>query len=202
LEFINKRADTVLLGPGLGVNKGVRTFVYDIVSGSKKPLILDADGLNCMASHTELFKKAQTEIIVTPHPNEMKRLLSGTYRGITAREINERRVEIAEEFAYRNSVVCILKGAPTIIASPGGEVYINTTGNPGMATAGSGDVLAGIVASFVAQGFGMFRSAVCGVYMHGLAGDLAGEEIGEYSLIAGDITDYLPDAFERLFVTG
>jgi NAD(P)H-hydrate epimerase len=198
LDFINKHAGTVLLGPGLGVNKDVKEFVHEIVRDSKKPMVLDADGLNCMSGQTELFKKAKAEIIVTPHPNEMKRLLSDRKKNITAKKINERRIEIAEEFASMNNVVCVLKGAPTVIASPDGEVYVNTTGNPGMATAGSGDVLSGIIASFVAQGFGMFRSAVCGSYIHGLAGDLARDEIGEYSLIAGDITEYLPDAFKRI----
>ncbi len=198
LGFINKRASTVLLGPGLGVNKDVKAFVHEIVPGSKKPIVLDADGLNCMSGQTELFKKAKAEIIVTPHPNEMKRLLLGKKRSITAREINERRIEIAEEFASGNKVVCVLKGAPTVVASPDGEIYVNTTGNPGMATAGSGDVLSGIISSFVAQGLGVFRSAVCGAYMHGLAGDLARDEIGEYSLIAGDITEYLPDAFKNI----
>lgn len=176
--------------------------VREVVLNSEKPLVIDADGLNALADKPDVLKRAKGEVVVTPHPGEMKRLLSGKKSGLKTREINRRRVEIAETFAETFGVTCVLKGVPTVTASPGGEVFINPTGNPGMATAGSGDVLSGIIASFMAQGFGVMNSAVCGVYMHGLAGDIARDDIGEYSLVAGDIIEYLPDAFNALDGSG
>ncbi|GBE32995.1 bifunctional NAD(P)H-hydrate repair enzyme Nnr [bacterium BMS3Bbin05] len=198
LDFINSRADAVLLGPGLGVNDDVVKFVRQILLKSEKPLLADADGLNCIARMPGILRDAKAGVILTPHPGEMKRLMAEEYPDITPEDINGNRVEIAERFASGNGVVCVLKGAPAVVASPGGEVYINTTGNPGMATAGSGDVLSGIISGLMAQKYGMLYSAVCGVYIHGLAGDLAADELGEYSLVAGDIIRYLPKAFGRV----
>jgi NAD(P)H-hydrate epimerase len=202
LDFIHNHADTVLIGPGLGANEDIAEFVKNIVSHSDKPLLIDADGLNNIAQWPDVLTKAKTGVVVTPHPGEMKRLLVSEHPDITIREINERRVEIARDYAAKRGVACVLKGVPTVVSSPEGEVYLNTTGNPGMATAGSGDVLSGVIASFIAQGFGVRRSAVCGVFMHGLAGDKARDEVGEYSLTAGDIVKCLPSAFKAVFRSG
>ncbi|PNX51073.1 MAG: hypothetical protein BV458_12055 [Thermoplasmata archaeon M9B2D] len=197
LDFINKHADAVVIGPGIGLNGQVSDFVKEIILFSSKPLLADADALNCIAGDVDVFRNGKGEFIVTPHPGEMKRLLIESDPVISVNDINRKRMDIARLFAVENGVVCLLKGVPTVISSPDGDVYLNTTGNPGMATAGSGDVLSGIIASFMGQGHDPLHAAVCGAYIHGLAGDLAARDIGEHSLIAGDIIQYLPDTLKR-----
>ncbi len=150
---------------------------------------MDADGLNCLAGHTEVFKLTSAPLVLTPHPGEMGRLTENT-----AAQIQKRRLEITEKAAKDWGVVLLLKGASTIVAAPDSRVYINTTGNPGMATGGAGDVLTGIIAGLIAQGLSPFDAAGAGAYLHGLAGDLAAGQKGCRGLVAGDILDYLPDA--------
>jgi len=202
IDFINDSADAVLVGPGLGVSDDLKRFVAEVVAEAGKPLLIDADGLNCLAADIGVFKKVKAPVVITPHPGEMARLLNGAGKRTTAKETDEERVGVARDFASDHGVTCVLKGAPTITAFPDRTVFINTTGNPGMATAGSGDVLAGIVAAFLAQGVDAPTAAACGVYLHGLAGDRARDELGEYSLIAGDLIEYLPRAFKEVVDAG
>ena len=154
--------------------------------------MLDADALNCVAKNTDILKKAKSPIIITPHPGEMARLVKSTPKAV-----NENRAEIAADFAKEYGVVTVLKGAGTIITSPEGKILINRTGNSGMATGGSGDVLAGMTGSLLAQGATTFDAASAAVYLHGLAGDLAAEKLGRISMLPTDLIDEIPQAFRK-----
>ncbi len=181
--------DVVAIGPGITTHPETASFIKRILPMLKIPCVLDADGLNCLAGHTEVFKLTSAPIVLTPHPGEMGRLT-----GNTTAEIQQRRLEITEKAAKDWGVVLLLKGASTIVASPDSRAYINTTGNPGMATGGAGDVLTGIIAGLIAQGLNPFDAAGAGAYLHGLAGDLAVRRKGCRGLVASDILDFLPDA--------
>jgi len=185
--------DVIAVGPGLSVNNDIFEVIEYIISTSEAPLVLDADALNAVSGDVSVLRKLKAEAVITPHPGEMSRLT-----GLSIKDIQENRIEVARDFARKWKVITVLKGSRTVIADPDGTVYINTTGNPGMATAGSGDVLTGIIAALIGQGIKPQSAAVAGVYIHGLAGDLAASESGELSLIAGDITNHLPDAFMRV----
>jgi NAD(P)H-hydrate epimerase len=184
-----QRFDVIAIGPGITTHPETASLVRKVLPMLKIPCVLDADGLNCFAGYTEVFKLASAPLILTPHPGEMGRLT-----GNTTAEIQQRRLGITEKAAREWGVVLLLKGASTIIASPDSKVYINTTGNPGMATGGAGDVLTGIIAGLIAQGLNPFDAAGAGAYLHGLAGDLAVGQKGYRGLLAGDILDFLPDA--------
>jgi ADP-dependent NAD(P)H-hydrate dehydratase / NAD(P)H-hydrate epimerase len=191
LKKINE-SDAALLGPGISLNKETRDFVIDIIPGIKRPLVLDADALNAIAANTDVLKKMKSGCVITPHPGEMARLI----RKDTA-YIEKNRLIVAKNFANHYNAVVVLKGNNTVVAGPGEKKsYVNKTGNPGMATAGSGDVLAGVIAGFLAQGCGIFEAAKLAVYTHGLAGDLAVKEKGEAGLIASDILEKLPSAIK------
>ena len=159
------------------------------------PMVIDADGLNALAPWPEDLKGSdEAPIIVTPHPGEMARLT-----GKTNAEIVADRINVAQEFATKHHIITVLKGSRTIIASPGGEVYVNPTGNAGMATAGSGDVLTGLVAGLLAQRPSKpLESTIAAVYLHGLAGDLAADRLGMRPLIASDIITSLSEAILRV----
>ncbi|MCM8820425.1 MAG: NAD(P)H-hydrate dehydratase [Candidatus Omnitrophica bacterium] len=190
LKFIEEKADGVLIGPGISTAvKETCGFVEDIVKDTEKPLIIDADALKIISSNDILKKSKSKSIILTPHPGEMSYIT-----GLKIPEIQKYREKIAEEFARKCKVVVVLKGYRTVVTD-GKSTYINLTGNPGMATAGSGDVLAGIIGGLIVQGYSGFESARYGVYIHGLAGDIAAKEKGETSLIASDIIEKLPVAF-------
>ena len=167
--------------------------VKAVITNCTKPLVIDADALNCICNGPEILKSLKAPAIITPHPGEMARLINST-----PREINSDRENTAINFAKRYGVITVLKGAGTIIASPDGKAYINHTGNSGMATGGSGDVLAGIIGSMLAQGANPFRAAAAGVFLHGTAGDIAAEKLGRISMLPTDMTELLPDAFQRL----
>jgi ADP-dependent NAD(P)H-hydrate dehydratase / NAD(P)H-hydrate epimerase len=189
LEFMRERADALVIGPGISCRvKETAKFVKNVVEKTEKFLVIDADAIKIISENKSLLKKKRN-VILTPHPGEM-----GYLTGLTIKEIQKRREETAKEFAEKYGVTLILKGHHTVITD-GKNTSINLTGNPGMATAGSGDVLAGILGSFLAQGYGPFESAKYAAYIHGLAGDLAAKELGETSLIATDIIDKLPEAF-------
>lgn len=195
-DFIDKSryCSAILAGPGLSVNNATRELVYDIVLKSDIPLILDADALNILSSDTDILRESKAPIILTPHDREFARLI-----GCYPENLEGRRGELAVKFAERYDVIVVLKGHKTIVASPSGDVFYNEElGNAGMATGGSGDVLSGMTASFVAQGFDIFKSAASAVYMHALAGDIAKEKLGEFSMLPTDIIDCIPEAFKRL----
>ena len=185
--------DVVAIGPGLGRHEGTWRLVRELVAAVEKPMVVDADGLNALSGATISLKQAKGARILTPHPGEMARLLSG----ITSADIQHARVETAARFAEIYNVVLVLKGNETVV-SDGKRVYTNTTGNPGMATGGAGDVLTGVIAGLTAQGLSPFDAAVLGVHVHGLAGDLAVAALGEVSLMASDVMEALPAAFTAL----
>ncbi len=188
VKFCDK-ADAAVIGPGMSGDVSAKKFIKDFVGSAGKPLIIDADGLNALAG--ERTPKFPLGTVITPHPGEMARLL-----GISAADVEKKRKKVAIEYATHYNITTVLKGWHTVVASPDGKTYVNQTGNPGMATAGSGDVLAGIIGAFLAQGLGVFDSAKYGVYLHGLAGDLAAKEKTQISLIASDIIEFLPKAIK------
>lgn len=182
---------TIGIGPGLGNDeKTVKAFAT-LLKGFKKPMVIDADGLNILAENRELFDVVPGGSILTPHPKEFERLV-----GKWSNDFE--RLEKQKQLASRLKSVVVLKGAYTSIASPDGNVCFNSTGNPGMATGGTGDVLTGILTGLMAQQYDAFDAAKLGVYLHGLAGDLAVPELGMNSLIASDLIHFLPSAFLRL----
>ncbi len=185
--------DVVAIGPGLGQSPGLRSVVEALLQQESLRLIIDGDGLNNLSMLTGWPKKRKANVTLTPHPGEMKRLWSGLFRD----QMPKDRQETATRMAAATGTVVALKGAGTVVTD-GNRVYINTTGNPGMATAGSGDVLTGITAALMGQGMDNFDSTVLGVYVHGLAGDIAADRLGQISIMATDIIDALPEAFKRM----
>ena len=188
--LLAQSADAVLLGCGLSVCDDTRELVESIVRRCEKPMVLDADALNCISQSPDTLKSAKAPVIITPHPAEMARLT-----GSTAAEVNSDREGTARSFSARFGVITVLKGAGTVIASPEGKILLNTTGNSGMATGGSGDVLAGMCASLLAQGGKPFDCAAAAVYLHGLAGDFTAKRLGKTSMLPSDIIDEIPNAF-------
>lgn len=182
--------DVMAFGPGAGVGGGVKDVVNALIGQGGLRLVVDADGLNCLARAGDWPGRRKASMILTPHPGEMKRLWSGLFR----EPLPPSRIEQAGALAERTGCVVVLKGAGTVVTDAE-RVYVNTTGNPGMATAGSGDVLTGVIAAMIAQGLGDLDAAVLGVYVHGLAGDIAAKKTGQVSLMATDITDNLGNAF-------
>ncbi|MDD2189407.1 MAG: NAD(P)H-hydrate dehydratase [Eubacteriales bacterium] len=182
----------IAVGPGLGVEKQSGILIRNILEMTDKPVLLDADGLNLLRGDLDVIKKAKADIIITPHPGEAAKLL-----GRKTAEINRDRLQSARELAAAAGAVTVLKGAGSVVATPDGETYINTTGNPGMATAGSGDVLSGVIAALLGQGLSSEAAAIAGVYLHGLAGDMAKDFMGEYGLIASDIASMMALAIKR-----
>lgn len=187
-----EKSSAVLIGCSLSVCDNTVELINSFIENCTKPLVLDADALNCVAKNTDILKKAKAPIIITPHPGEMARLVKSTPKAV-----NENRAEIAADFAKEYGIVTVLKGSGTIIASPEGRVMINRTGNSGMATGGSGDVLAGMTSSLLAQGANAFDAASAAVYLHGLAGDLAAEKLGRISMLPTDLIDEIPQAFRK-----
>ncbi len=182
-----KVATVVACGPGLGRCDGLSALVGRLYGELAQPLVVDADALNALATQREVLARPGGPRILTPHPGEFSRLIS-------ARLAAERREAAAVELAARCGIVVVLKGHQTLITD-GNRRANNTTGNPGMATGGSGDVLTGLIAALVSQGLEQFAAARLGVHLHGLAGDLAAARLGQESLIAGDLVRFLPDAF-------
>jgi NAD(P)H-hydrate epimerase len=194
-RFINlmKPMTVVAIGPGIGRHPETVQFVHEAVHQTKVPLVLDADGLNAFEHQTHLLDGRKRPLILTPHPGEMARLTDLTIKAVQAE-----RIHIARNFARNHHLVLVLKGDRTVIALPDGSTWINPTGNPGMATGGTGDILTGMTAGIVAQMPNDYaRAAIAAVYLHGLAGDIAVESMGEHSLTATDLLDGLPKAFHR-----
>jgi NAD(P)H-hydrate epimerase len=207
----------LLLGPGLSQEKETTDFVHTLLGLQRSerrsgigflsasagqpapatlpPLVVDADGLNALAGVTEWWRPLPPDAIVTPHPGEMARLMDGE---LTVKEIQADREGVAQRMAARWDVVVVLKGAFTVVAAPDGRLMVLPFANAGLATAGTGDVLAGAIVGLRAQGLGAFESAVAGTYVHALAGELAAREVGDMGMVAGDLLPYLPRALRRL----
>jgi ADP-dependent NAD(P)H-hydrate dehydratase / NAD(P)H-hydrate epimerase len=183
-------ADVLAVGPGLGQSPSVRAVVGALVERTRVPLVLDADGLNAFAGDAgRLVGRAGVPIVVTPHPGEMARLT-----GASIDDVQSRRLDVARDFATTHGVHVVLKGHRTIVASPDGKLSINMTGNPGMATGGTGDVLTGAIAAWIGQLRDVDAATKLAVYLHGLAGDLSEAEEGEVGMIAGDVAARLGEA--------
>lgn len=189
VDILNKAdaADVLAIGPGLGTSENTFEVVREVIRKSTVPVVIDADALSAMKEHTDLLKEMTVPKVLTPHPGEMARLT-----GMTAEQVDRERVEIAAAYAREWNAVIVLKGAPTVIGCPDGTVYINTTGCNAMATGGSGDVLTGIIAALAGQNISLQEAAVCGVYLHGMAGEMAAD--GRIGLAAGEISTSLPQA--------
>lgn len=181
----------VAAGPGIGTNDQTLSALEKLLKTGVTPLVLDADALNCISRQPDLLDLLPTKTIITPHIGEFDRLF-GEQRS------SEDRLKTAIEMARKYNIIIVLKGHYTATVRPTGRVYINPTGNPGMATAGSGDVLTGVITAFLAQGYRPEHAATIGVYVHGLAGDLAAEDIGEFGLTAGDIASYAGRAIRKI----
>lgn len=192
LEMCEK-SSAVVIGCGLSVCDDTKNLVQSVITNCEKPLVIDADALNCICNKPEILKNLKAPAIITPHPGEMARLLHST-----PKTVNSNRENTAIDFAKKFGVVTVLKGAGTIIASPDGEVYINHTGNSGMATGGSGDILSGIIGSLLAQGASPINAAAAGVFLHGTIGDLAAEKLGKISMLPTDMIDMIPTAYLKL----
>ena len=183
-------ATACLIGCGLGNHKGIDGLLEIILDNLYIPAVFDADALNIISKNLAMLKKAKAPIIMTPHPGEMARLA-----GCTVKEVQSRRLEIARGFAEDFGVHVVLKGANTICASPDGHIAVNLTGNPGMAKGGSGDVLAGLIGSLLAQGLPVFEACRCGVYIHGLAGDRAAQHFSQHAMTPMDIINEFSGVF-------
>jgi len=197
LEFAAEKIDVIAVGPGIGVSSATKKIITELVLRSAVPMVIDADGLNSISASAkraravkDLLHNAKSPLILTPHPGEMARLIHKP-------KVTE-RIGTPVSFAVDSGSYLVLKGSPTIIALPEGYIFINTTGNPGMATAGAGDVLTGIIASLLGQGLNPADASALGVFIHGMAGDKAAATTGEYSLIASDLINALPAAFMEL----
>ena len=190
--------DVVALGPGLSQQPETRELILWLIQNIDRNMVIDADGLNALSDKVNVLHKIKRHAVLTPHPGEMSRLAG---LGL-AKDVQKERLNTASQFVQsiqkklnnEGKLTLVLKGDKTIVANSR-KVYVNRTGNPGMATAGTGDVLTGIIASLIGQGYDVFDASQLGVYIHGLAGDIAAKKKGEHSMIASDIIEYLPDAF-------
>lgn len=176
------------MGPGIGTDEQTKAFVHRVVKEAPVPLVIDADGLNCLVNHTHFLKSLKAPAVLTPHPGEMARLC-----GTSTSEVQNDRIACARNFAQEYRVHLVLKGARTVVAHPNGRVFINPTGNPGMASGGMGDVLTGIIAGFIAQGFSMEAASQAGVFLHGAAADALENTYGPYGYLASDVMDAVPE---------
>ena len=187
-----ENADVLAIGPGLGQSDDIRDLLKWVVEEVDIPTVIDADGLNALVGRTDLFKSLKRPVVITPHPGEFSRLV-----GKPTAEIQANRETAIRELADFENLVVVLKGSNTLV-SDSRRLYVNATGNPGMATGGVGDILTGVIAALIGQKLPGFEAAQLGVYAHGLAGDIARDQNGEVGMIAGDVVDALPDAYFNL----
>jgi hydroxyethylthiazole kinase-like uncharacterized protein yjeF len=194
IRQFSSKVDVMVIGPGLSRNKSTQALIRKLIKNTNKSLVLDADGLNALAGNLDILDKKRNTLankVLTPHPQEMARLL-----GVSAQLVQKNRKKVAKDFVTRYNIILVLKGHETLVAQADKEIYLNRTGNPGMAKAGSGDVLAGMIAAFLAQGLNGFEAAKNAVYLHGLAGDLAAKDKSQIAMIASDIIDNIPRAIK------
>lgn len=194
-ELFGKIAEcnALLIGPGLGQSNQSEKLMEQILESNLPPIVIDGDGLNMLSKKEKWWERLNGEAILTPHPGEMSRLTS-----VSVAKIQSDRLEIAKQFARKWEKVVVLKGANTIIASPVGEILMSPFANPALATAGTGDVLAGVISGLSAQGLSLFEAACVGVYLHGLSGEYAKEKNGDAGVIASDLLPLLPKAIKQL----
>lgn len=185
-----KKSSAVLLGCGLKLCDETIEFVRDFVTACVTPMLIDADGINALSLNINVLSEKNSPVVLTPHPKEMSRLT-----GLSVEYIQSNREKVATDFAKKYGVVLVLKGKDTIVTD-GNRIFINPTGNSGMAKGGSGDVLSGIISSLMAQGISVFEASCIGVYIHGLSGDYAAKELSKTSMLPRDIIEFLPKAFK------
>ncbi len=192
LELI-QRCDALAIGPGIGRRPEAIEFILQLVPKVEKPMVLDADALNAISKDSSILVKIDAPVVITPHPGEMARLL-----GTTTSDVQSNRLEIALDCSKDWGVTVVLKGAGTVVANQQGQAFINTTGNPGMASGGMGDVLTGAIGGLLAQGLNPTESAICGVYLHGLAADIASHRIGSRGFLANEVSKLIPKALDAI----
>jgi len=188
-----KGKDAVLIGPGISAHPSTAKLVVSLLPKIKVPAVIDADGLNILAENPDALKSFSCPAVLTPHPGEFARLIRRSNK-----DVLDGRLALAAEFAAKYKVFLVLKGYRTLVATPQGKIFINPTGNPGMATGGSGDVLSGMIASLIIQEKNILGATAAAVYLHGLSGDIGAKKIGERPLIAGDLIKYLPQALKEM----
>lgn len=188
---IHHNHQAVAVGPGIGTQDSTATALQTLLQHCTAPLLLDADALNCIAKHPAMLSLLPAKTIITPHIGEFDRLFG-------EQKSSEDRLKTAIEMSRQYNIIIVLKGHYTAVIRPTGRVYFNSTGNPGMATAGAGDVLTGIITAFLAQGYNPEYAAAIGVYVHGLAGDMAAEQLGQFGMTASDIAAYAGRAIHKI----
>lgn len=193
LKIISDRKTALAIGPGISTTPDTAEFLYEILKNSSIPVVADADGITLIANNLEILKEVRIPIVLTPHPGEMSRLI-----GKSTKDVQDDRIGVARDFSAMYNVYVLLKGARTVISTPDGRIFINPTGNPGMASGGMGDVLTGIIGGFLAQGYNPDDACVLGAFAHGLAGNLAAERKGEIGITAGDVADAVPEALREI----
>jgi ADP-dependent NAD(P)H-hydrate dehydratase / NAD(P)H-hydrate epimerase len=193
IEELAKGKTVLAIGPGISRDPQTAELVRSLVTRVRLPLVLDADGLNAFEGRAGELKGAGRTLLITPHPGEMARLA-----GCSIADVQKDRLGTARKFAREHGVIVVLKGHRTLVVQPDGDAWVNTTGNPGMATGGTGDILTGMVAGIIAQhSTSAFPAVLAAVHLHGLAGDVMREKVGEHSLVATDLLQGLPEAFRR-----
>ncbi len=190
---IAKNKKVIACGPGMGVSHSCQKLVREMISNSRLPLVLDADALNNLAAQRNILKKRKAPLVLTPHPGEMQRLT-----GLSKNKLLSHRLTILRKFSQHYEVYTLLKGHRSLIATPSGDIFVNSTGNPGMATAGTGDVLTGIIAGFVAQGIPFEKAILAAIWVHGKAGDKVATQQGEAGMLAWDIAEKVPEVMRDL----
>ena len=198
LEFAEKTKSVLAIGPGLSQHSETVSLVHELIRENREQglslrMVIDADGLNALSQDRNIISLLDRETVLTPHPGEMARLTDASVS-----TLEKDRIHTAQQFASEHSLTLVFKGAPTVSADANGEVWINSTGNPGMGTGGMGDVLTGVIAGLMAQGIASETAAALGVYLHGLAGDIAAEALGRHGLIASDVLKAVPQAIASL----
>ncbi len=192
-----KGRDAMVLGPGISTHPETAQMVLALLPRVKVPMVIDADGLNILSAQPDLLKRLKPPVILTPHPGEFARLVQ-----VPTRTVVSEKLRLAPAFAQKYRVYLVLKGYRTITATPSGRVFINPTGNPGMATGGSGDVLSGMIGSMIMQEKDLLKAVLSAVYLHGLSGDLAAQRFGEKSLVAGNLITFLAAAVKKIMAVG
>jgi NAD(P)H-hydrate epimerase len=192
LGYVN-RWDAAVIGPGFGRDEDTIEFTLELIRRLEKPAIIDADALYAISKDLSVLKRCKAPLVVTPHPGEMATLL-----GTTSADVQSNRLEVARAFAKEHGVTVVLKGAGTVIAAPDGKAHINTTGSPGMATGGTGDVLSGMIGGLLAQDKEPVDAAAAAVYLHGLAGEIASERLSEPAMLASDLANSIGDAIKEV----
>ena len=186
------KASAVSFGCGIGQSEEAENILIKLLKENTKPLLIDADGINLLSKHIDILRDVKCPVVLTPHEGEMSRLT-----GLTSEYIRSNREVVAKDFAEKHGVILLLKGKNTVVASPSGQIMTNPTGSAALATAGSGDVLSGIITALMCSGVKPFEAAVSGAYIHGLSGDFAEKDLGKRCVTASDIIEYLPETFKE-----